>query len=147
MLPLQILSNGNFASALSNAVVFAEQTLVKTGFEACYLLSGDARQAKRTLCALEEESPLGRLRRAAVEVLEREAYITLKPGLVDERNCGSHPDMRLAMLLTLFGVHYRRPYLRGGTVLAPVYRGNTPPSAIAPYRPSGRTDGGAPQAA
>lgn len=81
---MQILSNENFANALSIAVVFAEQTLAKTGFAACYLLSGDARQAKRILCALEDESPLGRLRRAAVEALEREAYITLKPGLVDE---------------------------------------------------------------
>lgn len=153
------------ASALPQAV-FAEQTLAKTGFEVCYLLPGDVRQAKRVLCALEDESPLGRLfdidvlsgdgqkmsreelgfpprkcflcgqpafvcarsrahsvadmmeeinrriaplyreqtlcrlSRAAVEALEREARTTPKPGLVDERNCGSHPDMNLTMLLS-----------------------------------------------
>lgn len=152
-------------AALPQAV-FAEQVLARTGFEACYLLPGDARQAKRILCALEDEPPLGRLfdmdvlnrdgqklsreelgfaprrcllcgqpafvcarsrahtvanmmeeihrriapfyreqtlhrlSRAAVEALEREARTTPKPGLVDERNCGSHPDMSLAMLLS-----------------------------------------------
>ncbi len=37
--------------------------------------------------------------KAAAEALVREAKTTPKPGLVDERNNGSHPDMNLEMLL------------------------------------------------
>ena len=34
-----------------------------------------------------------------LEALEQEARTTPKPGLVDARNCGSHPDMSLPLLL------------------------------------------------
>lgn len=166
MIYAAFLEGKRLIAAALPQVIFAEQTLAKTGFEACYLLPGDALQAKRILCALEDDTPLGRLfdidvlnsdgqkisreelgfplrrcflcgqpafvcarsrahtvadmmgeierriapfyreqtlrrlSRAAVEALEREARTTPKPGLVDERNCGSHPDMNLAMLLS-----------------------------------------------
>lgn len=139
-------------------------TLNKTGPEAFYALSANARQIKRTLVSIEDETPLGRLfdidvlsaldgaklsretlglparkcllcgrpaflcarSRAhsveelnneigriilswkrdqvcatvsflAVQALILEAETTPKPGLVDERNNGSHPDMTLDM--------------------------------------------------
>ena len=139
-------------------------TLKKTGLEAFFALNADARQIKRTLVSIEDETPLGRLfdidvlsafdgvklsretlglparkcllcgkpaflcarSRAhsvadlideigriilswkrdqvcsfiasqAVQALVLEAETTPKPGLVDERNNGSHPDMNLDM--------------------------------------------------
>ena len=143
---------------------FCTEILEKTGLEAYYLVNGDASAVKRTLCAVEDETPLGRLfdidvlqadgekisrealglpprtcflcgrpaflcarsrahavkdmtdeiaRRirafhreqtvkdlseAAVDALIEEAHTTPKPGLVDERNVGAHPDMSLNLL-------------------------------------------------
>lgn len=53
----------------------------------------------RRIAAFYREQTILRLDRAAVEALEMEARTTPKPGLVDARNCGSHPDMSLPLLL------------------------------------------------
>ena len=53
----------------------------------------------RRILALYRERTIAHLSRAAVEALEQEARTTPKPGLVDARNCGSHPDMSLPLLL------------------------------------------------
>ncbi len=144
---------------------FCGEIAEKTGLEAYYSADGDAADIKRTLCATEDETPLGRLfdidvlrtdgekisrealglpprtcflcgrpafvcarsrahsigdmtdeinRRitvfyrertvsrlsaAAVSALIEEARTTPKPGLVDERSIGSHPDMSLSLLI------------------------------------------------
>ena len=51
-----------------------------------------------------------RISEAAVRALIREAETTPKPGLVDRRNNGSHPDMSLAMLLR--SARSLKPYFR-----------------------------------
>ncbi|MDO4384737.1 MAG: citrate lyase holo-[acyl-carrier protein] synthase [Clostridia bacterium] len=51
-----------------------------------------------------------RIAEAAVNALIREAETTPKPGLVDRRNNGSHPDMSLAMLLR--SARSLKPYFR-----------------------------------
>lgn len=56
-------------------------------------------EIERRITAFYREATVARLSRAAVAALEQEARTTPKPGLVDERNCGSHPDMDLALLL------------------------------------------------
>lgn len=56
-------------------------------------------EIERRITAFYREQTIFRLSRAAVEALEQEARTTPKPGLVDERNCGSHPDMSMEMLL------------------------------------------------
>ena len=53
----------------------------------------------RRILAFYRERTIAHLSRAAVEALEQEARTTPKPGLVDARNCGSHPDMSLPLLL------------------------------------------------
>lgn len=56
-------------------------------------------EIERRITSFYREATVARLARAAVAALEQEARTTPKPGLVDERNCGSHPDMDLALLL------------------------------------------------
>lgn len=56
-------------------------------------------EIERRITAFYRKQTVLRLSRAAVEALEQEARTTPKPGLVDERNCGSHPDMSMEMLL------------------------------------------------
>lgn len=56
-------------------------------------------EIRRRIAAFHRKQTILRLSCAAVESLEQEARTTPKPGLVDERNCGSHPDMSLEMLL------------------------------------------------
>ena len=51
-----------------------------------------------------------RIAEAAVRALICEAETTPKPGLVDRRNCGSHPDMNLEMLLQ--SARSLKPYFR-----------------------------------
>lgn len=51
-----------------------------------------------------------RIAEAAVNALIREAETTPKPGLVDRRNCGSHPDMSLEMLRQ--SAQSLKPYFR-----------------------------------
>ena len=54
---------------------------------------------EQRIAAFYREKVISRLKRAAVAALEMEARTTPKPGLVDERNRGSHPDMTLEMML------------------------------------------------
>lgn len=56
-------------------------------------------EINRRILAFYRERTIAHLSRAAVEALEQEARTTPKPGLVDARNCGSHPDMSLPLLL------------------------------------------------
>jgi triphosphoribosyl-dephospho-CoA synthase len=42
--------------------------------------------------------PLERLASALVDGLRRELWLTPKPGLVDREDCGSHPDLSLALM-------------------------------------------------
>ena len=57
-------------------------------------------EIERRILAFYRQQTAERLSRAAVEALQAEARTTPKPGLVDERNCGSHPDMNLSLFLT-----------------------------------------------
>ncbi len=57
-------------------------------------------EINRRILAFYREQTVSRLSRAAVDALKAEAQTTPKPGLVDARNCGSHPDMNLPMLLS-----------------------------------------------
>ncbi len=69
-----------------------------------------SREVSRRIDEWRQETLPERIAEAAVNALIREAETTPKPGLVDRRNNGSHPDMNLAMLLR--SARSLKPYFR-----------------------------------
>jgi len=69
-----------------------------------------SREVSRRIDEWRQETLPEQIAEAAVNALIREAETTPKPGLVDRRNNGSHPDMNLAMLLR--SARSLKPYFR-----------------------------------
>ncbi|MEI3427661.1 MAG: triphosphoribosyl-dephospho-CoA synthase [Christensenellales bacterium] len=72
--------------------------------ESCLCLRSRAHSVQAMTAEIDRRHPgpyrertIAHLSRAAVKALEQEARTTPKPGLVDARNCGSHPDMSLPL--------------------------------------------------